>query len=101
KSISWSQYVLERLSGFECRPFQDNGNTFQRGADRERFPEFYAELDQREGVSTAMDSVCVGPITYTGQAALQRDIANFKDALAKTDVAEAFMPVAAPASVIP
>src|SRR5207237_6227388 len=54
-----------------------------------------------DGVSTTMDSVCVGPITYTGQAALQRDIDNFKAALKATKVTEAFLPVAAPASVIP
>src|SRR5690349_18163494 len=73
KSISWSQYVLERLSGFERRPFKPGGNVFQRGADRTRFAEFYAELDAREGVATNLDSVCVGPITYTGQKELQRD----------------------------
>ena len=101
KSISWSQYVLERLSGFERRPFKPGANTFQRGADRERFAEFYAEIDARDGVSTTMDSVCVGPITYSGQAELQRDIDNFKAALTSTKVAEAFLPVAAPASVIP
>jgi 5-methyltetrahydropteroyltriglutamate--homocysteine methyltransferase len=48
-----------------------------------------------------MDSVCVGPITYTGQAALQRDIDDFKAALERAKVEEAFLPVAAPASVIP
>src|SRR5215471_19513396 len=101
KSISWSQYVLERLSGFERRPFKPGGNVFQRGADRTRFAEFYAELDAREGVATNMDSVCVGPITYTGQEELKRDIDNFKAALKNVNVAEAFMPVAAPASVIP
>src|SRR6476619_2023125 len=100
KSISWSQYVLERLSGFERRPFAPGSNTFQRGADRTRFAEFYAELDAREGVATTMDSVCVGPISYTGQAQLQRDIDNFKAALKGVKVEEAFMPVAAPASVI-
>jgi 5-methyltetrahydropteroyltriglutamate--homocysteine methyltransferase len=101
KSISWSQYVLERLSGFERRPFKPGVNTFQRGADRAKFADFYAEMDAREGVSTTMDSVCVGPVAYTGQAALQQDIDNFKAALGKTKVTEAFMPVAAPASVIP
>jgi 5-methyltetrahydropteroyltriglutamate--homocysteine methyltransferase len=101
KSISWSQYVLDRLSGFERRPFKPGGNVFQRGADRTRFAEFYAELDAREGVATNMDSVCVGPITYTGQKELKRDIDNFKAALKSVNVAEAFMPVAAPASVIP
>jgi 5-methyltetrahydropteroyltriglutamate--homocysteine methyltransferase len=101
KSISWSQYVLERLSGFERRPVEPGGNPFQRGADRERFAEFYAELDAHEEVATRTDSVCVGPIHYTGQAELQRDIENFKAALKGVNVEEAFLPVAAPASVIP
>jgi 5-methyltetrahydropteroyltriglutamate--homocysteine methyltransferase len=47
------------------------------------------------------DSVCVGPISYTGQAELQADIAHFKAALKDAKVEEAFLPVAAPASVIP
>ena len=101
KSISWSQYVLERLSGFERRAVKPGGNPFQRGADRERFAEFYAELDAHEEVATRTDSVCVGPINYTGQAKLQRDIENFKAALKGLNVEEAFLPVAAPASVIP
>src|SRR3984893_18601708 len=78
KSISWSQYVLERLSGFARRPIAAGANPFKRGADRERFAEFYAELDAHEEVATRMDSVCVGPIAYTGQAELERDIHNFK-----------------------
>jgi len=101
KSISWSQYVLERLSGFERRPIKPGANPFTRGVDRERFAEFYAELDAREGVATAVEAVCVGPISYTGEAELKRDIDNFKAALNGVGVAEAFLPVAAPASVIP
>ena len=101
KSISWSQYVLERLSGFERRPIKPGANPFTRGVDREQFAEFYAELDAREGVATTVEAVCVGPISYTGQAELQRDIDNFKAALNGINVAEAFLPVAAPASVIP
>src|ERR1700726_5170875 len=45
KSISWSQYVLERLSGFERRPIRAGADPFARGVDREGFPEFYQELD--------------------------------------------------------
>jgi 5-methyltetrahydropteroyltriglutamate--homocysteine methyltransferase len=101
KSISWSQYVLERLSGFERRPIKAGGNPFTRGVDREQFSEFYAELDAREGVATTVEAVCVGLIAYTGQAELQRDIDNFKAALKAVNVVEAFLPVAAPASVIP
>ena len=101
KAISWSQYALERLTGFERRPVAPGANPFQRGADRERFAEFYAELDAREGVATTTDAVCVGPIGYAGEAELGRDIDNLKAALAQTKVTEAFLPVAAPASVIP
>jgi len=101
KAISWSQYALERLSGFERRPIAGDANPFKRGADRERFAEFYAELDAHDGVSTTAESVCVGPVKYTGQQELQRDIDNFKAALAGVAVTEAFLPVAAPASVIP
>jgi 5-methyltetrahydropteroyltriglutamate--homocysteine methyltransferase len=101
KSISWSQYVLERLSGFERRPIKSGANPFTRGVDRERFAEFYAELDAREGVATTVEAVCTGPIAYSGQAELKRDIDNFKSALKDVRVEEAFLPVAAPASVIP
>ena len=102
KAISWSQYALERLSGFERRPIkQDTANPFKRGADRTRFAEFYAELDAHDGVATTVEAICVAPIKYTGQAELQRDIDNFKAALKGVKVEEAFLPVAAPASVIP
>jgi 5-methyltetrahydropteroyltriglutamate--homocysteine methyltransferase len=102
KSISWAQYALERLSGFERRPIrQEAANPFKRGADRTRFSEFYAELDTKEAVSTTTEAICVGPIKYTGQAELQRDIDNLKAALKTVKVEEAFLPVAAPASVIP
>ena len=109
KSISWSQYALERLSGFERRRLpEEAADPFARGADRDRFPEFYAELDEIDarpaggsGGRLKFDSVCVAPIKYTGQAALARDIDNFKAALGNVKVEEAFMPVAAPASVIP
>jgi 5-methyltetrahydropteroyltriglutamate--homocysteine methyltransferase len=102
KAISWSQYALERLSGFQRRPVPSGGkNPFARGADRTKFAEFYAELDARETPATISESVCVGPITYTGQQQLQRDIDNFKAALAKAKVTEGFLPVAAPSSVIP
>jgi 5-methyltetrahydropteroyltriglutamate--homocysteine methyltransferase len=100
KDISWSQYVFDRLAGFERRPIK-GANPFARGADRTRFPEFYAELDARDKIETTMDSVAVAPIRYAGQALLQKDIDNFKAALRKVKVEEGFLPVAAPASVIP
>ncbi len=109
KTISWSQYVLERLDGFERRPLTKNAeDPFARGADRDRFPEFYAEMDAQAAQvsggdwgSVKSESICVGPILYSGQATLQQDIENFKLTLETVDVVEAFLPVAAPASAIP
>lgn len=102
KSISWAQYALTRLSGFERRPIKDDkANPFKRGADRTRFADFYAELDSKEGVATVTEAICTGPIQYTGVAELKRDIENFKAALKGVKTEEAFLPVAAPSSVIP
>ena len=102
KSISWAQYALTRLSGFERRPITDDkANPFKRGTDRARFAEFYAELDAKETPATVQEAICTGPISYTGNDELLRDIANFKAALKDVKVEEAFLPVAAPSSVIP
>jgi 5-methyltetrahydropteroyltriglutamate--homocysteine methyltransferase len=111
KAISWSQYVLERLSGFERRRLPDDApDPMAKGADRERFKEFYSENDALDAKISGGDggrvkaqSVCIAPIRYTGQAQLQRDITNLKAALERIGrkPEDAFMPVAAPASAIP
>jgi len=106
KGISWSQYVLDRMSGFIRRPAKPGEHGFARGADRARFADFYKELDAVDGPPAAVNAsagvaVCTGPVKYTGQAELQRDIDNFKAALAKAGAKQGFLPVAAPASVIP
>jgi 5-methyltetrahydropteroyltriglutamate--homocysteine methyltransferase len=106
KGISWSQYVLERMSGFIRRPAKAGEHGFARGADRARFAEFYKELDAADGPPAAVNAsagiaVCTGAVNYTGQAELQRDIDNFKAALKAAGAKHGFLPVAAPASVIP
>ena len=107
KSTSWSLYGLKRLSGFELRPIKAReDNPFEKGADRQRFKEFYLELDggpdgRAWSNVTRRDAVCVGPITYTGLEELNRDIRNLKSALQGVKVEEAFLPVAAPSSAIP
>jgi 5-methyltetrahydropteroyltriglutamate--homocysteine methyltransferase len=106
KSISWSQYALERLSGFERRPARPGEHGFARGADRARFAEFYQDLDAADGPPAAVGAsagvaVCVDPIAYTGHEEIRRDIDNFQAALKAAGVEQGFLPVAAPASVIP
>jgi 5-methyltetrahydropteroyltriglutamate--homocysteine methyltransferase len=109
KTISWSRYILERLHGFEDRPdprsaATDPNRPLGPRTDVEQFPEFYAEYNASQGFEEIMrNPVCVGPISYAGHEALQRDIANVKAAVdaarsAGYEVA-AFLPVVAPASV--
>jgi 5-methyltetrahydropteroyltriglutamate--homocysteine methyltransferase len=109
KSISWSRYVLERLSGFEER--QDKTAGFRpaiAGKDRKDFTEFYDEYEAAQGFAgMGKDSaqlgtwVITGPIAYIGREAVQRDIANLKAAMKQAGVKHGFLPVVAPASVVP
>jgi len=93
---SWSNYILERITGFEHRPDQLRP-VYWLGRDRNRFPEVMAaEFPwMASGVPT---EACVGPIRYRDHSAIDRDIRNLKTALRSVNVEEAFLPVVAPAS---
>jgi 5-methyltetrahydropteroyltriglutamate--homocysteine methyltransferase len=94
---SWATYILDRVTGFEVHPERLQPLVWL-GRDRDRFPEFF-EKEMPNALTGAPTEVCVGPITYTGAAAMQRDIRNFKDALQQAHhSADAFLPVVAPAS---
>jgi 5-methyltetrahydropteroyltriglutamate--homocysteine methyltransferase len=106
KNVSWSRYVLERLSGFEERTGGVGSIKATAGKDRRDFAEFYAEFEAEKGFVGMGKSFAktglfytVGPIQYTGQALIGRDIENLKSAIADVRVAGAFLPVVAPASV--
>jgi 5-methyltetrahydropteroyltriglutamate--homocysteine methyltransferase len=114
---SWITYLYERVSGIE-QGFVSlaDESVLPPSRDRQAFPEFYAEHDAAyarevanrvrvaggdgEPVSAGQRKVwvCTGPIAYD-PAALARDVARFRAALAGVEVADAFMPVVAPASV--
>jgi 5-methyltetrahydropteroyltriglutamate--homocysteine methyltransferase len=94
---SWAAYILERITGFEKQPDRLSPLTWL-GSDRERFREFW-EVEMPAALTGVPADVVVGPITYKGHDAIQRDIDNFKAALAEVQVTEGFLPVAAPASV--
>jgi 5-methyltetrahydropteroyltriglutamate--homocysteine methyltransferase len=93
---SWSNYILERITGFEHRPDQLRP-VYWLGRDRDRFPEVMAtEFPwMSKGVPT---EACIGPIKYRDHLSIDRDIANLKAALRAVNVEEAFLPVVAPAS---
>jgi 5-methyltetrahydropteroyltriglutamate--homocysteine methyltransferase len=108
KNVSWSRYVLGRLSGFEERAGGVGSIKATAGKDRRDFAEFYAEFEAEKGfvgmgksfAKTGLFYV-TGPIKYTGGALVRTDIENLKSALADVHVAGAFLPVVAPASVAP
>lgn len=95
---AWATYVHGRLSGFEMRPMSREaivGRIMGSSKDRVDFAEFYASGEDGTAAGRASDSFHVpantGPIRYTGQAQLKRDIDNFKAALDAVRVEDAFM----------
>jgi len=102
---SWNFYVYQRLAGLEVRPYQGAqfGALSVTATDWERFPEFYAEYfrTEQDFEQPGGDFAAVAKITYTGQDAIARDIANLKAAMAAEGVADGFLPVVAPASCFP
>jgi 5-methyltetrahydropteroyltriglutamate--homocysteine methyltransferase len=94
---AWATYVYPRLSGFEMRDLSkdfDLVKSFMGGSkDRRDFAEYYATPEAYAGPSTRpmRFPMNVGPIRYTGQAIIERDIRNFKAALAGKQVEDSFM----------
>jgi len=110
---AWWSYCFNRLGGLELgngglydiparrsRPGEVVLTSFADRRDRLAFKAAYSDPDS--GVSTgprpALWPVCVGPLTYRGQAAIQADIANLKASLAAAGVEEGFMTSIAPGS---
>jgi 5-methyltetrahydropteroyltriglutamate--homocysteine methyltransferase len=93
-------YINERLGGFEVG--QVGGNPFGQSKEYRDFPQVYAALARGEAPVTtgaAAHMVCTGPITYTGEKLLQRDIENLKNAARGLPIADLFMPSISPTSV--
>ena len=103
-------YTDERLAGFVPLkaddpnvPFSNVGGSWARRIDTRRewqaFREYYQEYLPRAMPPSAPPAVCEGPISYTGHALLQRDLAALKAALRGARVEEAFVPAIAPGMV--
>ena len=102
----WMWYVRDRMDGIEGREW---AQPLMKGRDRDQFPAFYAWADANASIfgyvedtyfwsSIVTEPVVAGPLRYKPEA-VQRDIANLKDALQDNPALEAFMPVVAPASI--
>jgi 5-methyltetrahydropteroyltriglutamate--homocysteine methyltransferase len=100
---SFSNYVLERLSGFEVRPTMSTprrvGAIDPNGRDAQQFPDYYEYVFAHspfENTIRIAPRVCVGPLRYIGQELVQRDIANLKNAMAVRNFVEGFLPSTSP-----
>lgn len=93
--LGFSNYVDDRMSGFEPRPNEKFRGL--SGRDRKAFAEFYEKLDATGRTFGSM--VCTGPIAFKGAAVVQRDLDHFKAALAGSTAVEAFIPAIAPGTV--
>lgn len=98
--VGFSRYVAERLDGFEARPRSASAGF---GPEVEDFPEYYEQYFKRAmtggSIAPSTGLVCVGPVSYRGHAAIQRDIDNLRAATKATNAAETFMTAVAPSGV--
>ncbi len=96
---AWGTYIFGRLAGFGPTPEGAAApDTVPAGApmrivgrrwEQRDFAAFYAEAAAVP--STASRPACIGPIAYTGEAALKRDLANLKAATEAAGIEEAFV----------
>src|SRR5579862_6047083 len=110
---AWWNYAFGRWGGLEfgapgtygrtplvSRPGEIRLTSQDDRRDRQRFAAAYG--DPESGVSMgprpSTGPVCVAPLSYTGHAALQADIANLQAALGAAGVREGFLTAVAPGS---
>jgi 5-methyltetrahydropteroyltriglutamate--homocysteine methyltransferase len=113
---SWWTYVFQRLGGIEltgisiaempqpkAKPGEITLASFGERRDWQAFAEAYldpssgASVPQRDDAA-ALAPVCRGPITYQGQEAVRRDIADMKAAMTAAGVSDGFLNAVAPGS---
>jgi 5-methyltetrahydropteroyltriglutamate--homocysteine methyltransferase len=101
--VGFITYINERLGGF--KPIQTpRKSTWDDTKEALAFPEFYEPISRAVAASTSSPPgfghlACVGPITYTGQASLARDLTRLREATKKLNIVEAFVPSISPATV--
>jgi 5-methyltetrahydropteroyltriglutamate--homocysteine methyltransferase len=93
---SWSNYVLDRLTGFEPRP-ESRFEAVWLGRDRFRFREFL-QAEWPRGANGVPGHACIGPIRYVGHESIRRNISDLKAALGAAPAVDAFLTAVAPAS---
>jgi 5-methyltetrahydropteroyltriglutamate--homocysteine methyltransferase len=105
KGGDWLRYMQNRFGGFTDIEAPESKPLIEQGKDHEEFAEFYQYANQRGTLFYAPGAqitkkrpvqICTGPITYTGQAELKREIDTIT-AIAGTE--DVFLTSTAPASL--
>jgi 5-methyltetrahydropteroyltriglutamate--homocysteine methyltransferase len=94
-------YIGQRLSGFEPRPGRDPLEGFR--AEIDSFPEYYEQYLTRAmtgGMAApAVPLACTGPVSYTGDERLRRDLDLLREAVGQAGADEVFVCAVAPSGV--
>src|SRR5215472_14911967 len=94
-------YIGERLSGFSPRPKRDPLAGFR--AEIDSFPEYYERYFKGAmtggSVTRAVPLGCTGPVSYTGEQRLRRDLENLRAAVGDASPDDVFVCAVAPSGV--
>ena len=99
--VNFTNYVRERIAGFELRDQAGKGFEFLSitARDDRRFPGYF-DANPRPRSRAGMDvPICVEPLRYIGQAEVKQDIENFRAALDGVEVALAYLPANTPGTI--
>src|SRR6476660_761792 len=96
---NFTDYVSARIAGCESRL----GTGFRRlsmtARDETKFAEYFAAHPRPRYAGGRTMPVCIDELRYVGRAEVERDIDNFRGALAGMSVAEAFLPANTPGTI--
>jgi 5-methyltetrahydropteroyltriglutamate--homocysteine methyltransferase len=97
--FNFTDYVRERIAGHEPRPSSGRRRLSIIARDEKQFAGYFADNPRAQSLGPPTMPVCVAPLRYVGQADLQKDIDNFRAALAGATPAGAFLPANSPGTI--
>ncbi len=90
---SYATYVKHRVAGIDMDPsVVERGRDVMLSLDRLEHPDFQTATN----FSNTAFPACLGPLSYADRGPLERDLAHFTAAIAKTPPTEAFMNAPSP-----
>lgn len=109
KGGNWVTFINDRITGFTGRETGKLVSLLQRSEDWQKFDQFYKAateggtlFEQTRAAPSqvrTLEYVCTGPILYSGQKQLEREMDTLRQALGDIDPGDAFLTSTAPASV--